>query len=325
MTDSEILTALREASGRYLAGVELAQLAKLPRTAISSRIQELRALGYEIEASPHKGYRLQSCPDLLHADDLMSRLGKIKVVGRDIRVFKETTSTNDVAEKLAVDGVKEGVVIFAESQSKGRGRLGRRWISTPGKGLWFSVLLRPTLRPIEATRLTIVAATALLRAITTAGGVSAEIKWPNDILIRGKKVAGILTELRAELDQIKYLILGIGVSVNLISTDFPDDLRKTASSLRIETGEAFDRAELASEILRELDHDYARLCSGQFESVAEEWEERCTTIGRNVIIDLTGRTIQGRAECLDSDGALLVRTQHGRLERITGGDVKLEK
>lgn len=151
ITDSQILTALRSADHGSVSGAELSQQLGVSRAAIWARIEELRGLGYDIEASPHLGYRLLSAPDLLHADDLISRLGKTKVVGRDIRVFQNTTSTNDVIEKFARDGVKEGMVIFAESQSKGRGRLGRRWISPSQKGLWFSVLLRPDLRPQETT------------------------------------------------------------------------------------------------------------------------------------------------------------------------------
>src|SRR5205823_1132415 len=153
--------------------------------------QELRSLGYEIEASPHQGYRLTNVPDLLHADDLLSLVEGNEVIGRDIRCFQETNSTNDVIEKLARDGVNEGVVVFAESQTKGRGRLGRKWLSPAHKGLWFSVLLRPDLRPQEATQLTVASGTALRRAIEAHTGLKTEIKWPNDILIHGKKVAGI--------------------------------------------------------------------------------------------------------------------------------------
>ncbi len=134
------------------------------RAAIWARIEELRSLDYDIEASPHFGYKLVSVPDVLHADDLLARLGKTKVIGRDIQVFEQTTSTNDVIEKLARDGVKEGAVVFAESQTKGRGRLGRKWISPAHKGLWFSILLRPDLRPQEATQLTVASAIALRRA-----------------------------------------------------------------------------------------------------------------------------------------------------------------
>jgi len=323
-TDAQILSALRtNADG--IAGTQLAEQLGISRAAVWARIEELRTLGYEISASPVLGYRLEDSPDLLHADDLVARLGKTRVVGRDIRVFQETTSTNDVIEKLARDGVKEGAVVFAESQTRGRGRLGRRWTSPAKRGLWFSVLLRPDLRPAEATRLTAASATALARAIRRQTGVVPQIKWPNDILVRGRKVAGILTEMSAELDRVRHIILGIGLDVNLTPAELPGDLRKTATSLKIETGEHVDRPALAAAVLRELDRDYARACSAKFPELADEWEAQCATLGRNVTIHVGDRTVQGRAESLDDDGALLVRTQHGRLERISGGDVVLEK
>jgi BirA family biotin operon repressor/biotin-[acetyl-CoA-carboxylase] ligase len=198
-------------------------------------------------------------------------------------------------------------------------------MSPARKGLWFSVLLRPRLRPQAITQLTIASATALVRAIRSQTGLMPEIKWPNDVLAGGKKVAGILTEMHGELDTVKYVILGIGVDVNLNASEFPGDLRRLATSLKIESGESLDRAGLAAEILRELDRDYTRVCSRLFEAVADEWEERCETIGRNVVIQVGERRVQGRAESLDGDGALLLRTQHGHLERIIGGDVSVEK
>jgi BirA family biotin operon repressor/biotin-[acetyl-CoA-carboxylase] ligase len=323
-TDAQILTALRtEPEG--VSGADLAQGLGISRAAVWARIEELRELGYDIEASPHRGYRLLDAPDLLHADDLIARLGPTHVVGRDIRVFQQTTSTNDVIEKLAQDGVREGMVVFAESQTRGRGRLGRKWTSPPGKGLWFSVLLRPKLRPQSVTQLTIAAATAVERALRTTTGLTLEIKWPNDILANGRKLAGILTELNAELDHVKYVILGIGVDVNLDAGAWPADLRRVATSLQLETGRTWHRAELAAAILRELDRDYERITAVGFRSVAAEWERYCATIGRNVAIHVGDRRIQGRAEALDDDGALLIRTQHGRLERIIGGDVSVEK
>jgi BirA family biotin operon repressor/biotin-[acetyl-CoA-carboxylase] ligase len=323
--DARILSALRAAPDGGVSGSDLSQRLGISRAAIWARIEELRSLGYGIDASPHEGYRLVHVPDVLHADDLLSRLGKTRVLGRDIRVFQETTSTNDVMEKLARDGAKQGAVVFAESQSKGRGRLGRKWVSPAGKGLWLSVLLRPDLRPQEVTQLTIVGATALARSVREQTGIRPEIKWPNDLLIRGRKVAGILTELSAEVDHVKYVIIGIGIDVNQSSADFPMDLRKIATSLRIETGEPVNRAELATRLIRELDRDYARIQAGAFEEVADEWQELCGTLHRNVRIRIGDRVVEGVAESLDTDGALLLRTQHGRLERVTGGDVSLEK
>ena len=323
--DAEILSALRAVSGGAVSGAELSQAMGVSRAAVWARIEVLRSLGYDIEASPHLGYRLLSVPDVLHADDLISRLGRTGVIGRDIRVFEQTTSTNDVVDKLARDGVKEGVVVFAESQTKGRGRLGRKWASPARKGLWFSMLLRPDLRPQQATQLTVASATSLRRAIETQTGLKPEIKWPNDILVAGKKVAGILTELNAELDQIKYVVLGLGVDVNQSLAEFPAEFRKSATSLKIEAGRPVSRSELAVAILRELDRDYARINAGDFSSVADEWEEHCTTLGRQVVLRMGERQLHGRAEALGEDGALLLRTEHGHLERIVGGDVALEK
>lgn len=323
--DAQILRALRNTGEEAVSGAELASRLGISRAAIWARIEELRSVGYEIQASPHGGYRLRSTPDVLHADDLSAILDEGSVIGRDIRAFNETTSTNDVADKLGRDGVKEGVVVFAESQTKGRGRLGRNWVSSQGKGLWFSVLLRPKLSPQAATQITIASATALARALKNAAGVACEIKWPNDILVKERKLCGILTEMSAELDRINYIVLGIGVNVNFEESDFPVELRKIATSLAIETGRKFKRVEVAASILRELNHDYARICSGDFERVADEWEDSCTTIGRNVEIACGNRVVHGRAESLDPEGALLVRTQHGLLERIIGGDVTLRK
>jgi BirA family biotin operon repressor/biotin-[acetyl-CoA-carboxylase] ligase len=323
--DAKILQALRNSGEASVSGAELSQQLKVSRAAVWARIQDLRKLGYEIEASPHTGYRLLAAPDLLHADDLAARLGPTRVIGRDIHVFQETTSSNDVVEKMGRDGVSEGVVVFAEAQTQGRGRLGRKWISPPRKGLWLTVLLRPDLRPQAITQLTIFSAIALRRAIENQTGLRAEIKWPNDILVNGRKAAGILTELSAELDRVKYVILGIGVDVNLNMTDFPTELRKQATSLKIELEKPVSRPELAVSILRELDGDYARLRAGSFASLADEWEAHCTTMGHEVIIRFGERTLRGRAESLGEEGALLVRTEHGHLERVVGGDLTLGK
>jgi len=321
-TDAIILSALR-AHPDGVSGAQLAEQLAISRAAIWARIEELRKVGFAIEAGPHFGYRLVDEPDALLADDLLARLGQTKIIGRDIQVFEQTASTNDVVETLARDGVPEGIVVFAESQTKGRGRLGRRWMSPTRKGLWFSVLLRPNLHPQETTQLTVISATALRRAIKTIADLSVEIKWPNDILLAGKKAVGILAEMSAELDRVHHVILGIGVDVN--QDEFPPELRPTATSLKIESGRQISRADLAVEILRELDLDYARVRAGKFAAIADEWEAACVTIGKNVTVHVGDRNFQGRAESLDDGGALLIRTEHGHLERIIGGDVVLEK
>jgi BirA family biotin operon repressor/biotin-[acetyl-CoA-carboxylase] ligase len=175
------------------------------------------------------------------------------------------------------------------------------------------------------TRLTIAAAAALARAVELVTGLKPEIKWPNDLLLGGRKVAGILTEMNAEMDRVRHAIVGLGVDVNQGRDDFPPELRRSATSLRIEGGRLVSRAELALTLLRELDRDYARAMSDRFEEVVDEWEARCGTIGQHVVIRTGARELRGRAETLDVDGALLLRTEHGHLERVVGGDVAMEK
>ena len=292
---------MREPAGGSVSGADLSRQLGVSRAAIWARIEALRALGYDIEASPHLGYRLLSAPDLLHADDLYSRLGTTRVIGRDIRVFERTTSTNDIIARLARDGVKEGAVVFAESQSRGRGRLGRKWISPARKGLWFSILLRPDLPPQSATQLTVAAATALARAIALQTGLVPEIKWPNDILIRGKKVAGILTELTAELDHIKEVVLGIGVDVNLEAGELPADLRKTATSLknRVRPGDGPRRAGGCHPA-----RTGSAIMSGYGGANLSRWRRNGSSVappwGAQVSIRVGERVIRGRAESLDA-------------------------
>lgn len=323
--DALILAALRSAGDGGASGADLAKQLKVSRAAVWARIEELRKVGYEIIASPHHGYVLRGSPDALHADDILSRLDSPRIVAREVQVFHETASTNELVDRLARDGVGEGTVVFAESQTAGRGRLGRRWFSPPGRGLWFSVLLRPSLRPQSATQLTVLSAVAVARGIERETGLHPGIKWPNDIVFGTRKCGGILLELSAELDRIRHVVLGIGIDVNVASEEFPVELQDSATSLQQQSGRRWDRTALAVAILRELDAAYDRLRRGDFHEVSDEWVRRCTTLGRGVRIQMAGRIVAGTAEALDEEGALLVRTTHGRLERIIGGDVTLEK
>jgi BirA family biotin operon repressor/biotin-[acetyl-CoA-carboxylase] ligase len=321
---AQLLAALR-AHPDGVAGTELCQQLGVTRAAVWSHIESLREAGFEIIASPHRGYQLVAAPDALLAVDLQSRQRKGQLIGNAIRVLPQTTSTNDEASRAALEGHPEGLVIFAESQSAGRGRMGRRWSSPAGRGLWFSVLLRPSLAPSECTQLTAASANALVRAIQSTTGITPEIKWPNDLLIKGKKIAGILTEMSAELEHVRSVILGIGIDATQTASEFPADLRNIATSLKLATGKTVSRADLAEAVLRELDREYARILAGQFAAVAEEWGSRCSTLGKQVTIDMGARRVRGRAEALDENGALLLRTEHGRIERIIGGEVTLTK
>ena len=321
---AQLLAALR-VHPEGVAGTDLCQQLGVTRAAVWSHIELLRAAGFEIIASPHRGYQLVSKPDALLAVDLQSRLATGQVIGNVIRVLPQTTSTNDEAGRAALEDHPEGLVIFAESQSAGRGRMGRRWSSPAGRGLWFSVLLRPSLAPSECTQLTAASANALVRAIQSTTGITPEIKWPNDLLIKGKKIAGILTEMSAELEHVRSVVLGIGIDVNQTASEFPADIRNIATSLKLATGKSVSRADLAEAVLHELDREYARILAGDFAAVAEEWAGYCTTLGKLATIDMGTRRVRGRAEALDENGALLLRTEHGRIERIIGGEVTLTK
>jgi BirA family biotin operon repressor/biotin-[acetyl-CoA-carboxylase] ligase len=322
-TGTAILEAFYQAAGQFVRGEDLGRQLKLSATAVTAEIAELEKLGYTIESHPHLGYRLLSTPDRLTADDIKAQL-KSRLVGSEILVFEETASTNDVVEHLAKSGAREGLVVFAESQTRGRGRRGRAWTSPRGKGLWFSVLLRPELPPTAAGRITVAASVAVARAIRQSCGVDARIKWPNDVVVNGRKLAGILTELRAEADEILLAILGIGIDVNCQQEDLSGELESIATSLELQTGSAHDRVALAAQVLADLDVCY-RAALTDFETIADEWAKLCTTLGRQIVVTMGQRRIEGFAQALDSDGALLLRRDSGQIERILGGDVVVER
>ena len=319
---AQILNTLRK-SNHGVSGSDLCNLMGVSRAAIWAHIENLRESGFEIIASPHRGYELLGSPEKLVSEDLESRISKNQIIGRKVHVLDSTTSTNDEAEKFASDQEPEGLVVFSESQTHGRGRMGRKWSSPGGKGLWFSVLLRPSLSANECTQLTVASAVSLVRAINETTGITPDIKWPNDLLIRKKKIAGILTEMQAELDCVRHVIIGVGIDVNQNHSDFPAQLRQIATSLKIFSGATVGRTALAEAILREMDKDYKRVLNGRFNEVAQEWADHCGTLGKEVNIQSGRNRVTGRAESLDETGALLVRTQHGRIERIIGGDVAM--
>jgi BirA family biotin operon repressor/biotin-[acetyl-CoA-carboxylase] ligase len=308
MTTGAILGQLYRACGNFV-----------PRAALDkSAVAELKTLGYHIESHPHHGYRLLSSPDRLTADDIKARLNPQRI-GAEILVFENTASTNDVAAQLAAAGAREGLVVFAEAQTKGRGRHGRVWASPRGKGLWFSVVLRPSFPPSAFPRITVAAGVAVARAIRQTTTLDPRIKWPNDIILCRKKVAGILTEV-----QKNAAILGIGINVNCTRDDFPPDLASLATSLAIEVGHRQDRAALVAAVLTALDDCYRRALT-DFDAIVAEWAESCATLGRQLTVKMGRRRIEGHAQALDADGALLLRKDNGQVERILGADVEVEK
>jgi BirA family biotin operon repressor/biotin-[acetyl-CoA-carboxylase] ligase len=313
---NHIIQCLKKAKGGYVSGEEISRSADMSRAAIWKHMQELRKEGYEIEAVPHLGYQLVSIPDKLLAHEIQYDL-KTKTFGCKVFYYDTLSSTMDEAFKLGMDGAPEGTVVCAEAQTKGRGRLGRSWSSPKHKGLYLSIILRPRLSPAEFSKLTLLSAVVVAEAVYKVAGVDARIKWPNDVLVKNKKLAGILTELRAEVDQMKFVVIGIGLNVNNTAAQLVDG----ATALRHEAGKNFSRVELVQEILRTFERWYSRLEKDGFENVIQAWKDRSHTLGKRVrIIDPAG-TVEGVAFDLDHDGGLLIRQDSGVVVKRMAGDV----
>ncbi len=316
MTDARLLRALRAAE-EHLLPSELAAEIGLPLAGLEAALGRLRGAGFEIETRPGLGCRLLGTPDRLIADDLYSRLGDC-ALAREILVFEKTSSTNDVAMQLGRQGHIGGLAVFAEHQTAGRGRFGRRWDSSMHEGLWFSLLLRADWPADFWPRLTTWTGVALAAAVEKATGLPARLKWPNDVLVAGQKVAGILTESACDASGAMFAVVGIGLNVN--QTEFPPELADRAASLRQLAGRTLDRPELAAAVLSELNarlpevaHDFPRLIA--------EATERSAVLGTWVRLHAGGVDFEGSAESLDADGCLLLRMGDGSLRRMIAGEV----
>ncbi|HWP59458.1 MAG TPA: biotin--[acetyl-CoA-carboxylase] ligase [Candidatus Acidoferrales bacterium] len=242
-------------------------------------------------------------------------------LGRVIRCLERVDSTNLYARRLAEEEGPEGVVVLAEEQTQGRGRLGRTWFSPPHANLYFSVLLRPPFPAGRAPQITLMAAVALAETLHPLLGDAPEIKWPNDIVVRGKKLAGILTESACAADRIKFAILGIGINVNLTPGALPEPLRARATSLRELSGVPWDRNKLAALLIQGLDRCYKELTQRGFGEMAARWERYFALKDRRVEVRMTDEVLRGVAAGIDADGALLVRERSGTLRRVLAGDV----
>ena len=320
--DAELLRTLR-ASVFHIPPTELATQTGATHAAVVAQIGELRAAGFDIDERPGLGYRLIATPDRLIAADLYSRLGNCAIV-REILVFEETDSTNDQAASLGRNGAASGLAIFAEKQHAGRGRFGRRWESASHLGLWFSLLLRPTFPQAQWPRLTTWAAVSIAAAIERATGVRAGIKWPNDIFVDDRKIAGVLIETGLDRAQQNFAVVGIGVNSNHAREDFPENLAAIATSLRVATGRAIDRSAMAAAILRELDTRFADI-TRRFDQLVAEAARRSVLLGRWVQVRAGDSITEGVAESLDANGQLLLRTSDGSLATLSAGEASISQ
>ena len=320
--DQKILDLFREEQGRTVSGEELSGALQVSRTAVWKHIKSLRELGYLIEAIPSRGYRLLAAPDLLIPIEIRAGLQSARI-GRQLVCYRETGSTNEDAFKLAEEGAEEGTVVVAEAQIHGKGRLGRHWQSPGGLNLYCSVILRPPILPARAPQLTFLSAVATARAIDATTSLRPSIKWPNDLLISGKKVAGLLNEMSAETEKVKFIILGIGVNINMEREQFPDNLRHPATSLLLETGMPVRRLDFARALLEALDALYDSYLLNGYGPIREEWLARSDFLGRRVRVNFQDKEFHGTAEDIDEEGALLVRSPDSGLKRVLAGDVTI--
>lgn len=324
MMDDDILQLLREHPSAFLSGEELSRRLNVSRTAVWKKMNHLRSLGYEIEASTRSGYRLIQSPDLLTSSEVKSFL-KTKWMGKTIHYFPSLDSTNSKAYELATKGAEEGEVVIAESQEKGRGRLGRNWFSPPSLNLYLSVILRPQIPPHQAPLITLMAAVATAGAIKKYSGLHPLIKWPNDILLKGRKVAGLLNEVRSETDRIHFVILGIGVNLNLDEKMFPKEIRSIATSMKREMGQAISRKEFLSSLLQQLEEWYAIYLKEGGGVILNAWREKARIKGQRVKVTSWGETLSGIAVDVDLDGALILKMEDGKQRRVVAGDVEYKR
>lgn len=311
-----------EAASGYLSGAEISRRVGRSRAAVWQWIEELRRDGYTIEASPRRGYRLVARPDRLYPWEVQRHL-RTERIGRRIVYQERVDSTNDWVRALAKEGAPEGLVAVAEEQLKGRGRRGRTWSSPFAKGVWSTTLLRPAIPPQAAPTMALAAALAVARAVEEVTGLAAAVKWPNDVLVGEKKVAGILVEMDAELDQVRSLAVGIGLNANLEPDDFPPEARSHATSLLLALGRPVDRAALLGALLNHLERVYLRVLEGGLGAVLDDLRKRAAWLGFEVQVTDGQRAWEGVARDIAPDGALLVETAGGRLERVYAADVSV--
>ncbi|HEX9078850.1 MAG TPA: biotin--[acetyl-CoA-carboxylase] ligase [Desulfuromonadaceae bacterium] len=320
--DQRILALFRGEPGRIVSGERLSEALQVSRTAVWKHIRSLRELGYNIEAVPSQGYRLLGAPDLLISEEIRAGLG-ISRIGRRIICYREIDSTNDAAFRLAEDGAEEGTVVIAEAQRRGKGRLGRQWQSPAGVNLYCSVILRPPIPPVMAAQMTFLSAVAAARAMEAVTPLAPSIKWPNDLLLNGAKVAGLLNEMSAETEKVNFIVLGIGVNINMRREHFSGELRHPATSLLLEGGSEVSRLAFTRALMEALDVLYAAYLEKGYAPIRAEWLRRCSFIGRRVRVTFQDKDLNGIAEGIDEEGALLVRTPDGTLARVLAGDVTI--
>ncbi len=314
-----IIDFFHKNEGNFISGEDISDALGFSRASVWKYIKKLREDGYLIEAVPHLGYKLKSTPDKMYGYDISSNLGTRMIGKKAIHYYDSIVSTNDLAYELAEKGEPEGTIVIAETQTRGKGRMGRKWVSPKGEGIYMSLILRPDVETDEMPTITLIAGMAIIKAIKKVALLDSKMKWPNDVFINGKKVSGILTEIKAQPDRVDFLVLGIGINVNASSRKLPPE----ATSLKIECDHRVSRTELIKSVFEELESDYLRFRKEGFTSLRKECKHFSSVLGKRVKVEEHHRLIKGTAVDIDEKGALIVRADNGVLQRVFSGDVVL--
>lgn len=316
----KILNILKKYEGEYVSGEKLSEELGITRAGIWKHMKSLKEAGYEIESVSNKGYKLIGTPDKIDEEEVAPFL-KTKYIGRTFNHHEEIDSTNTEAKRECAKNVIEGMVVTAEAQTKGKGRLGRQWESPKSTGIWMSVVLTPDISPVLAPKTTIIGAAAVYSALKDMG-INAGIKWPNDIVVEGKKVCGILTEMNAEIERINYIILGIGINVNM--DEFPGELKEKATSLKVQLSEEVSRKELTAKVLNYLEYYYDLFKStGSIKEVINICRKGSVLLGKEVRVINGGKETICTAVDIDEDGELIVKHEDGTLHKVLSGEVSV--
>lgn len=316
----EILRLLRSADG-YISGQELCNRFGVSRTAVWKAINQLKEAGYEIEAQQNKGYKLMAAPDLMTEAEIKS-LMHTEWVAKEVLYFDTIDSTNIKAQELAEKGYQSGTLVVADKQESGKGRRGRSWVSPSGTGIFMTLMIKPDINPNNASMLTLVAALAVAKAITSVTGEEALIKWPNDIVVNGKKVCGILTEMNAQFDYINHIVVGIGINVH--NESFPEEISQMASSLMIEAGgKRFHRAQIIAETMSYFEQYYDTFLKTQdLSALVREYDKLLVNRNKSVRVLDPKEPFDGKAMGITPKGELIVDTWESR-KLVSSGEVSV--
>lgn len=320
-TKSRLRDYLAKHTGDWLSGEYLSEEMNVSRAAIWKHIRTLRDEGFVIESVTNKGYRLVQIANALDQDQVTSGLTTRLIGRKDVVILKQTESTNLYAKLLASQGAPDGTIVIADRQTMGKGRLGRVWCSPPHGGIYLSMILRPGISPDKAPRITLMTAVSLAESLLALAPIPLRIKWPNDIMVKDRKLAGILTEIAFEMDRIEYVIVGVGINVNSAKEDFDEDSRGIATSVVMETGHHLDRNRLVSAFLNQFEKDYLLFCKEEFAPILGRWKQLANVIGKKITVDALGTIREGHVVDIDNNGILILKDAQGTLHSLFSGDV----